>query len=412
MKSQGLPTESPERFPARSDKTKRYIRKGIPPEWRGAAWFWYAGGPAKLIEQPNLYWDLVEQVSKGALSELDREHIERDLNRTFPDNILFKPDPVPEGAGNSNFPGRDVRPHRQDDGSDRPPDTSIVRALRRVLQAFAVHSPSIGYCQSLNFIAGMLLLMLREDEEKAFILLDVITRKHLPGTHAKVLEANVDIAVLMTSIRESLPAVWAKIDDFADSGLSGLSVNRLPTVSLATTAWFMSLFVGSLPIESVVRVWDAFFYEGSKTLFRIALAIFKLGEPDIRAIADQLEVFQVVQAVPRRVLDANLLMETCFRRRNGFGHLSQDTIDQRRAERRAALKAQREMADGMLVMSDETNVAAGMEMEAGRKMGTLRRAASRARLKRAASRKRPKTPKEPKELKEKGGQGWSGVDAG
>jgi len=258
----------------------------------------------------------------------------------------------------------------------------------------------------------MLLLMLREDEEKAFILLDVITRKHLPGTHAKVLEANVDIAVLMTSIRESLPAVWAKIDDFADSGLSGLSVNRLPTVSLATTAWFMSLFVGSLPIESVVRVWDAFFYEGSKTLFRIALAIFKLGEPDIRAIADQLEVFQVVQAVPRRVLDANLLMETCFRRRNGFGHLSQDTIDQRRAERRAALKAQREMADGMLVMSDETNVAAGMEMEAGRKMGTLRRAASRARLKRAASRKRPKTPKEPKELKDKGGQGWSGVDAG
>lgn len=405
MKSHGLSTDSPERFPPKSDKTKRYIRKGVPPEWRGAAWFWYAGGPAKLIEQPNLYWDLVEQISKGMLSELDREHIERDLNRTFPDNIRFKPDPLPSSShSNSNFPGRDVRPHRPNRSRDKF-ETSIVRALRRVLQAFAIHNPSIGYCQSLNFLAGLLLLCLNEDEEKAFILLNIITRKHLPGTHAKVLEANVDIAVLMTSIKESLPAVWAKIDDFADSGLSGLSVNRLPTVSLATTAWFMSLFVGSLPIETVLRVWDSFFYEGSKTLFRIALAIFKIGEPEIKAIGDQLEVFQVVQAIPRKILDVNLLMETCFKRRNGFGHLSQETIDQRRAERRKALQQQREKTDGFLMVQDEEAV-----VERGRKMDTLRRAASRAtsraRLRRGVSTRRPKTPKVPKQS-----QGWSGVEA-
>lgn len=405
MKSQGLSVDNPERFPPKSDKTKRYIRKGIPPEWRGAAWFWYAGGPAKLIEQPNLYWDLVEQVSKGMLSESDREHIERDLNRTFPDNIRFKQDPLPDSShSNSNFPGRDIRPHRPNGSRDRSFETSIVRALRRVLQAFAIHNPSIGYCQSLNFLAGLLLLFLNEDEEKAFILLNVITKKHLPGTHAKVLEANVDIAVLMMSIRESLPAVWAKIDDFADSGLTGLSVNRLPTVSLATTAWFMSLFVGSLPIETVLRVWDSFFYEGSKTLFRIALAIFKIGEPEIKAIGDQLEVFQVVQAIPRKILDVNLLMETCFKRRNGFGHLSQETIDQRRAERRKALQQQREKADGLLMIEDEE-----VGIDRGRRMNTLRRAASRARpFTRGASRRQPKIPKVPKA---KGGQGWSGVDA-
>lgn len=404
MKAHGLSMDNPERFPPRSDKTKRYIRKGIPPEWRGAAWFWYAGGPAKLIAEPNLYWDLVEQAGKGMLSESDREHIERDLNRTFPDNIRFKPDPLPDSShGNSNFPGRDIRPHRSNGSRDKPFETSIVRALRRVLQAFAIHNPSIGYCQSLNFLAGLLLLFLNEDEEKAFILLNVITKKHLPGTHAKVLEANVDIAVLMMSIRESLPAVWVKIDDFADSGLTGLSVNRLPTVSLATTAWFMSLFVGNLPIESVLRVWDSFFYEGSKSLFRIALAIFKIGEPEIKAIGDQLEVFQVVQAIPRKILDVNMLMETCFKRRNGFGHLSQETIDQRRAERRKALQLQREVADGMLMIQDEVGI------DRGRKIGTLRRAASRARLRRGVSRRRPKTPRE---TKDKGGQGWSGVDAG
>ena len=99
-------------------------------------------------------------------------------------------------------------------------------------------------------------------------------------------------------------------------------------------------------METTLRVWDSFFYEGSKTLFRIALAIFKVGEAEIRAVNDPMEIFQVVQTIPRRLIDASALMEACFRRRNGFGHLSQDTIEARRAERRAGYAAERAMAGG------------------------------------------------------------------
>ena len=272
MKAYGLTIDNPIRFPPKSDKVKRYVRKGIPPAWRGAAWFWYAGGPGLLKKQPNLYNDLLRQVEEGHLSDNDREHIERDLNRTFPDNIRFKPDPTSTldaqaGAGGGK------RSRRSEDGEE-----VIVRALRRVLQAFAVHNPSIGYCQSLNFIAGLLLIFLDEDEEKTFVLLNLVTSVHLPGTHGITLEgANIDIAVLMACIKDALPAIWAKLDDKGEGpDLSPTAqVLRLPTVSLATTAWFMSLFVGTLPIESVLRVWDCLFFEGSKTLFRIALAIFK-----------------------------------------------------------------------------------------------------------------------------------------
>ena len=188
MKQYGLSTGDPIRFPPKTDKVKRYVRKGIPPEWRGAAWFWYAGGPGRLAENPGLYWDLVEQVDSDKLSDADREHIERDLNRTFPDNIRFKPDATcdleaAEAAGGPSHPSCTYG----------EPETPIVRALRRVLQAFAIHNPSIGYCQSLNFLAGLLLLFLDEDEEKAFVMLNIITNEHLPGTHGRVLEANVDI---------------------------------------------------------------------------------------------------------------------------------------------------------------------------------------------------------------------------
>ncbi|TID25261.1 putative gtpase activating protein [Venturia nashicola] len=371
MKQWGLTTENPIRFPPKSDKVKRYVRKGVPPEWRGAAWFWYAGGPAKLAQNPGLYQKLVEDVDKGLLSDIDREIIERDLNRTFPDNIKFKPDPTPEPT--QDFPRTNVRPTRTSSKGEVP----IIRALRRVLQAFSIHNPNIGYCQSLNFLAGLLLIFLNEDEEKAFILLSIVTTTHLPGTHAKVLEANVDVGVLMTCIKESMPAVWGKIDDI-DAGRGRISTNRLPTVSLATTAWFMSCFVGNLPIETVLRVWDSFFYEGSKTLFRIALAIFKSGEWEIRKVSEHMEIFQIVQAIPRKLLDANSLMESCYKRRNGFGHLSQETIDARRKERRTAMQAERERKNGQ---KNSNFLAPSFTEDMSRpttREGKLRRAASRA----------------------------------
>ncbi|KAK5169624.1 uncharacterized protein LTR77_005601 [Saxophila tyrrhenica] len=342
MKSYGLATDKPYRFPPKSDKVKRYVRKGIPPEFRGAAWFWYAGGPGKLAKEPGLYFEVLEHVRNGALSENDREHIERDLNRTFPDNVRFKPDPTTTLDAQAGAGGGVATTNGNKRKSNRPePETPIVQALRRVLQAFAVNNPGIGYCQSLNFIAGLLLLFLDGDEEKSFVLLTIITTQHLPGTHGVALEgANIDIAVLMSCIKDSLPAIWAKLDDKGSSALIGAATQalRLPTVSLATTAWFMSLFVGTLPIESVLRVWDCLFFEGSKTLFRIALAIFKLGEKSILGVSDPMEIFQVVQTIPRSMLDVNALMEVCFKRRGGFGHVSQEVIEGRREERRKEVR--------------------------------------------------------------------------
>ncbi len=337
----GLETDQPRMFPPKSSKTKRFIRKGIPPDWRGEAWFWYGGGPAMLAQNPGLYAELVHKAANGRVSSTDEELIERDLNRTFPDNILFKPDrPISTRAS---------------DGSIET-ETPLLKKLRRVLQATSIYNPRIGYCQSLNFLAGLLLLFM--DEERAFWMLDIITKVYLPGTHEVNLEgANVDLGVLMTSIKESMPAVWDKIGGELDGSrrppTSDVTTMRLPPITLCCTAWFMSCFIGTLPIETTLRVWDAFFYEGSKTLFRIALAIFKVGEEEIRRVQDPMEIFQVVQTIPRRLVDANQLMEACFKRRNGFGHLSQETVDGRRRERREGYRDERE---GRKVrLSDGTN---------------------------------------------------------
>ena len=47
---------------------------------------------------------------------------------------------------------------------------------QRLLSAIAARNPDIGYCQSLNFLAGMLLMMTRE-EEMAFWIVDVVVNE-------------------------------------------------------------------------------------------------------------------------------------------------------------------------------------------------------------------------------------------
>jgi hypothetical protein len=341
MRESSLMTENPNRFPPRSTKTKRFIRKGIPPDWRGAAWFYYAGGPGILAKHRGVYDDLVARTSLGPgevadedaeLKQFVIDDIEKDLHRTFPDNAKFKP---PRYAEDDYTP------------ADEPP---IISSLRRVLRAFALYNPRIGYCQSLNFLAGLLLLFL-DNEEKAFWLLNVITRVYLPGTHDMSLEGSkVDLGVLIAALKDALPQVWKMIaaeeaDTTAPSSAAKRTKskrtkdvagdpNRLPPITVCMTAWFMSCFVGTLPIETVLRVWDVFFYEGSRTLFRIALTIFKLGESEITGLSDPMEMFGVVQQLPRRMLDSNALMEACYKRRNGIGHLSQESVEEKRRERR------------------------------------------------------------------------------
>ncbi|KAI1547063.1 hypothetical protein PtrSN001C_002566 [Pyrenophora tritici-repentis] len=271
MTKQGLSTTEPTKFPDMCEKVKRYARKGYPPEWRGAMWWYYSGGQHMIQqkEMVGLYKSLAARVNRGELNKDDKDAIERDLDRTFPDNIHFRPEAA-----------TDLLDGESDD------EPALIHDLREVLSCFALNNPHIGYCQSLNFIAGLLLLFLKQDKEKAFILLTIITQNHLPGAHARSL-ANTEVNVLMMLIKDYLP-------------------------------------------KTVLRVWDAFLYEGPRALYRYALAIFKLGEPEIRKYRPgDGEIFMVVQTLPRQCLDPNILHDLAFVKK-GFGNMSQNVIDQKR----------------------------------------------------------------------------------
>lgn len=359
----------PKKFPERSEKLKRYVRKGIPSDWRGNAWWYFAKGDDLLQNNIGKYSSLVSEMEhirkfshgdevKGNGQDkvyLNMEIIERDLYRTFPNNIHFQKD---------------------DNSEDSEPE--MISALRRVLVAFSIYNPKIGYCQSMNFLAGLLLLFL--EEEKAFWMLVIITTKYLPGVHDANLEGvNIDQGVLMLCIREYLPEIWKIIKPTCETAptlnnqthlkhkpFKNEFLFKLPPITLCTVSWFMSCFIGVVPIETTLRIWDCLFYEGSHFLFKISLAILKICEHEVlhkkfqrripgisttglgkyskfnnsnddennsfsintREDDSDIILFQMVQSLPKTLLDPNDLFErSIFKRTAKLNILEQDEID-------------------------------------------------------------------------------------
>lgn len=109
-------------------KIKALIRGGVPPEFRGNVWSSCAGSNSKkaLASAEEQYQSILLKISRleGTSIAVD---IEKDLLRTFPDRIS-------------------------------PADSQFITSLRNVLYAYAIRNQRIGYCQSMNYLCGLLLL--------------------------------------------------------------------------------------------------------------------------------------------------------------------------------------------------------------------------------------------------------------
>lgn len=220
---------------------------GIPDRLRQNIWMIFSGAIHDKTMNPGLYEDLVEK-SMSRPSTIHDE-IERDLHRSLPEHQAFQ---QPEG----------------------------IDSLRRVLQAYALRNPQIGYCQAMNIVSSVFLIYC--DEEDAFWMLAALCENLSPDYYNdKVVGAQIDQGVLNELIRDFLPELHIKLES-------------LDMIQMITLSWFLTIFISVMPYESALHILDCFFYDGAKVIFIIALKILDWNKEKLLDSRDDGEAMQLL----------------------------------------------------------------------------------------------------------------------
>ncbi|KAI4331026.1 hypothetical protein MLD38_029255 [Melastoma candidum] len=273
---------------------KKLIRKGIPPVLRPKVWFSLSGAEKKRSTVPESYYSDLTKAVEGKVTAATKQ-IDHDLPRTFPGHPWLD---TPDGHA----------------------------ALRRVLVVYSFRDSDVGYCQGLNYVAALLLLVMKTEEDAfwmlAVLLEDVLVNDcyttNLSGCH-------VEQRVFKDLLVKKCPRIATHLEamDF--------------DVSLVSTEWFLCLFSKSLPSETTLRVWDILFYEGAKVLFHVALAIFKMREQELLLTHHLGEVINILHRTTHRLFDPDDLLTVAY---DKIGSLTALTLSKQRKKQEPAVMAE------------------------------------------------------------------------
>ncbi|XP_071708062.1 uncharacterized protein [Rutidosis leptorrhynchoides] len=285
------------------------VQGGVPMALRGELWQAFVGVKGRHVKNyyQNLLYpdnkndnssDQVDEASEKLQTELVdvpekwKGQIEKDLPRTFPGHPALD-----EGGRN---------------------------ALRRLLTAYARHNPSVGYCQAMNFFAGLLLLLM--PEENAFWALLGILDDYFEGYYSEeMIESQVDQLVFEELVRERFPKLVNHLDY--------LGVQ----IAWISGPWFLSIFMNMLPWESVLRVWDVLLFQGNRVmLFRTALALMELYGPALVTTKDAGDAVTLLQSLAGSTFDSSqLVLTACM----GYQNVNEDRLQELRNKYRPAVEA-------------------------------------------------------------------------
>ena len=222
------------------EKMKERCRKGIPSKFRGSAWQLLCGSrdAMKKPENAGVYVALTTKRSDSEIEGL----IERDLGRTFPTHQLFRDD---DGIGQTH--------------------------MRRILRAMSNIDPEVGYVQGMGFICGTLLTQMGE-EETFWTLHAMMTKERY--MMREVFKAGfpmlkIQFYQLKQLMRQQVPKLAAHCE--------AMNVD----VSFFASRWFLTLLVYHFPFRSILHIWDIFFAEGWKIVFRVAIALMRWDEVEL-----------------------------------------------------------------------------------------------------------------------------------
>lgn len=191
----------------------------------------------------------------------------------------------------------------------------LMKMLRDILWAFAVHKPEIGYCQSLNFIAAFFLSIFGSSKKSFYALVQLVDSPtspyiglHIPGYYAPgMTQLLSDISVLELMCRSRIGEKTYR--NFFDK-------REISNLSMIVSEWFHTLFITVFPIRTVERIMDYVLSNcggTNKVIFRIAFTIIRELVERKHELVDLDELMTGHKRITRSWVDHNMLIKSSTR---------------------------------------------------------------------------------------------------
>lgn len=242
-----------------------YIRQGIPVKWRWETWKSYIN--LAIISEKQYKHIPLDRVMTHSV-------IKKDVNRTFPEHKYF----------DKKYCGYFGQ-----------------YALLRVLSKFASAYPEIGYCQGMNFIAGLILIVSGGNEIESFCMLEAI-----------IFHFNIG-----QFFSEDMPELKKALEDFDISFQKSMKqlywhfkYNEIYE-DMWVLKWFITLFTAVMPFKVVLNIWDILMVDGISILPQVALCILKYYEQDL-LIKDGAEILIFFNSLKEKNIDPSKVLSSLY----------------------------------------------------------------------------------------------------
>eukprot|EP01060_Flectonema_neradi_P024843 TRINITY_DN33716_c0_g1_i1.p1 TRINITY_DN33716_c0_g1~~TRINITY_DN33716_c0_g1_i1.p1 ORF type:complete len:422 (+),score=79.57 TRINITY_DN33716_c0_g1_i1:51-1268(+) len=142
--------------------------------------------------------------------------------------------------------------------------SDTYHSLHRLLAAVA-NEVSFGYCQGMNFIAGILLLVTNSEVHSFRLMCHMITSNQYNGGYYDENMTNcvVDQMVLTELVVEHASETYSRLEE------AGINLADV------TIRWLLCLFIDVVPTDSLLSIWDVYFEQGICFLHKLAIHIFR-----------------------------------------------------------------------------------------------------------------------------------------
>ncbi|QDZ25980.1 Rab-GTPase-TBC domain-containing protein [Chloropicon primus] len=212
-------------------------------------------------------------------------------------------------------------------------------SLMRVLKAYCRHHPDVGYCQGMNFVAGLFLIILtdaneggeaqpREEddlllESHSYWCFDSLCSRVLARYYTEdMVELQVDQLVMQQLLEEKFPTVATQMDNLGVS------------LACVSSSWLLCGFANALPWTTLLRTWDVLLFPDmeeedsalvqSSLLFKFTLALVDIHSRSLIQCKDPTQLIVLLQSMAVQSFDSSQLVTIACQ---GFSDVSQNKLE-------------------------------------------------------------------------------------